>query len=243
MSTGYGTLAKYYDEFMVDFPYNKWALFIDRFMNSGHPILELGCGTGNLTINLKKMGYEITGLDIEPNMLAVAKQKTDEENLNIPLIYGDMINADLSPFSQLLCPNDGINSILDKQELKRFFTRVYNSIDKDGVFIFDVSTLGKLQDMTEHIFCEDYPSITYIWNTRQIKQNNFEFNLTFFEQIKANQYSRQDLSITQRGYQLEDLKGYLYLAGFTNIEVYDDYSAKEITNCDDSHRITFVVKK
>ncbi|WP_350342518.1 class I SAM-dependent methyltransferase [Proteinivorax tanatarense] len=243
MSSGYDILAKYYDKFMIEFPYDKWVSFIDTFCDRKLSILELGCGTGNLTIRLKKLGYDVTGIDIESNMLSIAEQKITKERLEIPLICDDMLNADYLSCNQIICPNDGVNSILDKRELEIFFKKVFNSFKGNGTFIFDVSTLKKFSDMQGEIFCEDYKELTYIWDTIISKDNIVDFYLTFFENIMGNRYKRTDLSITQRGYTLEELKTALNWAGFTSIETYEDYNKKIIKSCEQSHRITFVAKK
>lgn len=71
--------------------YNKW---LPRIKDA--KVLELGCGTGRLTIPLAKNGYNITGVDFTSSMLQKAKAKTTKAGLNIEFIEADMRTLSLS---------------------------------------------------------------------------------------------------------------------------------------------------
>ena len=58
-------------------------------------ILELCCGTGRLTLPIAKEGYDITGVDYTPSMLAQAKNKAAEAGLEISFIEADIRTLDL----------------------------------------------------------------------------------------------------------------------------------------------------
>lgn len=58
-------------------------------INEGMKILDIGCGTGNFSIKLAKIGCHVTGIDVSEKMLLMARVKTIEQNLNI-----DFINMD-----------------------------------------------------------------------------------------------------------------------------------------------------
>ena len=56
-------------------------------------ILDLGCGSGRHSLSLAKRGYtELTGIDLSPTLLEVAKQTAQEEGLNIRFEQCDMRN-------------------------------------------------------------------------------------------------------------------------------------------------------
>jgi 2-polyprenyl-3-methyl-5-hydroxy-6-metoxy-1,4-benzoquinol methylase len=71
-----------------DFPYDDWADIYDAVYadlthdvdfyaamarESGGPILELGCGTGRISLAIAREGVAVTGVDISPRMIAVAQ--------------------------------------------------------------------------------------------------------------------------------------------------------------------------
>nr|WP_300094551.1 class I SAM-dependent methyltransferase [Sedimentibacter sp.] len=59
---------------------------VERGMN----VLDIGCGTGNFSIKLAKMGCNVTGIDISDNMLDIARKKAAEENLPIKFLHMDL---------------------------------------------------------------------------------------------------------------------------------------------------------
>src|SRR5690606_34704542 len=76
----YREFASVYDRLMEDMPYGEWISFARRcFELYGMPrsVADLGCGTGNLAIPLAKSGFEVYGIDISADMLAIARSKWD----------------------------------------------------------------------------------------------------------------------------------------------------------------------
>ncbi len=75
----YERFAIIYDALMKHAPYDKWVTFttniIEQFNVPVKTIIDLGCGTGELTIRLGKLGYEMIGIDQSNDMLTVAAEK------------------------------------------------------------------------------------------------------------------------------------------------------------------------
>lgn len=90
----YDPFARYYDAdfhgYSEDVPF-----FRELSRRAGGPILELMCGTGRLLLPLAEDGHPITGVDISPAMLAVARHHLDEAGLSASLIEGDVRSVDL----------------------------------------------------------------------------------------------------------------------------------------------------
>lgn len=86
----YDFLAGCYDRFTRDVDYTRWADYIQRQFDRrglpGNTVLDLACGTGSLTWELARRGYEMIGVDLSPDMLAQAADKTDE-TVAIPPIF------------------------------------------------------------------------------------------------------------------------------------------------------------
>ncbi|QNO13588.1 class I SAM-dependent methyltransferase [Alkalicella caledoniensis] len=236
---GYSLLAKYYDRFMSDFPYLRWGDFIISQIDVTKPTLELACGTGNLTIELFKKGIDVHGLDLNSQMLTIAKSKAVEQNLDIGFYHQNMINASLAGFSNIICPCDGINSLLSHKQLNMFFQNI--SMQLKGTLIFDFSTSHKLKKLSEQIFYEDYDDITYYWKTKYLKTRDIaNLELTFFEKSKLGYYIREDLIIRQKGFTVKEIEKILINHGFSIEGIYDDYTLVSASN--DSERVVFVCK-
>ena len=68
--SSYESFAALYDRLMTDVDYDGWCDFMEdsfaRMKVQPKLVLELGCGTGNLTVRLAKRGYSMIGLDNSP---------------------------------------------------------------------------------------------------------------------------------------------------------------------------------
>lgn len=84
----YEQFALLYDELMNDVPYDKWVEFTEESLQQADmkeaKILDVACGTGNVTLPLVQKGYDVVGVDLSEEMLAVAQQKLGGEGHFIP---------------------------------------------------------------------------------------------------------------------------------------------------------------
>jgi SAM-dependent methyltransferase len=91
----YADYADYYDAFhSAEFDLQFYLYFARQ---CGSPILELGCGTGRLTIPLAEAGFEVHGADLSDNMLEICHQRVGEKGLEnrVHLTLRDMAALDL----------------------------------------------------------------------------------------------------------------------------------------------------
>jgi len=75
----YTGFAQVYDLFMDNVPYDEWCAYICETLKkhgiADGPVLDLGCGTGELTRRLAACGYDMTGVDVSVDMLQKAMEK------------------------------------------------------------------------------------------------------------------------------------------------------------------------
>lgn len=68
-----------YDTLMAHAPYDQWVEWIENTLSAygkdAVRILDLACGTGEMSVRLAEKGYDVTGVDISEDMLAQAQQK------------------------------------------------------------------------------------------------------------------------------------------------------------------------
>jgi len=97
MPGSYDQIARFFDADYADYAEDLPVLqaFARR---TGGPLLELGCGTGRLLIPLAQAGYQVTGVDVSPAMLAIARAKAEAAGLagRITLVEGDYASAPLT---------------------------------------------------------------------------------------------------------------------------------------------------
>src|SRR4051794_20135059 len=89
------TTPKLYDQLSLRMiPYNEVAALVkkklDQYAPGSRNLLDLACGTGNLTLELARLGYRVNGLDSSQEMLTEAIQKTATANLDINYFHQDM---------------------------------------------------------------------------------------------------------------------------------------------------------
>ena len=122
----FGSIAEFYEYSMKsNCDYSAWANYITQKIkntcNSAKIGLDVACGSGYFTRALKKAGYSVTGIDIQPEMLTQANKECAKEKLVIPFTLGDMTN--LRTFNKvdfITIINDGINC-LSHAKLKKAF--------------------------------------------------------------------------------------------------------------------------
>jgi 2-polyprenyl-3-methyl-5-hydroxy-6-metoxy-1,4-benzoquinol methylase len=116
-------------------------------------ILELGCGNGRISINLAKMGFNVTGIDISSLCVNDAIKRAKEKKIkNVQFICGDMRNLDTAIRSKY----DVVISIwtsigfYDKQTDEKIFRSVSKLLKKKGIFVI-LSTMSR-EFLIQH-FC------------------------------------------------------------------------------------------
>lgn len=236
--------ALLYDRLMTDAPYQAWQEFARNRILSGGKVLDLGCGTGTLTIELSRAGYDVTGLDLSGDMLAVAQNKAQEQRTSVNFIQQDM--RELTGFDRLdgvtlFC--DGLNYLMDERDVFEVFRRVFDSLREGGVFAFDVHSPYKMTEIfAGGLFGENAEDISYLWFCDQGEEPlSIDHTLTFFVRQANGNYERFDHEIAQRTFFVEDYRQMLIDAGFTDIEISADFGRKEPR--EDEERIFFSALK
>jgi SAM-dependent methyltransferase len=139
-----------YDNFIADYydasPIVAGRRDVDFYVNAakefGHPVLELGCGSGRVTIAVAQGGFTITGVDLSPKMLAKAEEKTarlsDAGRSRVNLVQGNMTNFCLGAlFRLVIIPFRPFQHLLDVQQQLDCLHRVRRHLETGGHLILD----------------------------------------------------------------------------------------------------------
>ena len=94
----YRILAKFYDD-LQDNDYNAFVSYYQsvfkRFGLEPKLILDMGCGTGNITVPMAEKGYDMIGLDCSEEMLEIAAEKARTAGHDILFLQQDMTDFEL----------------------------------------------------------------------------------------------------------------------------------------------------
>lgn len=113
--------------------YKRWLP-----QSKGARILELCCGTGRLTLPIARDGYNISGVDYTPSMLAQARLKASEAGLEINFIEADIRTLNLQEkYDLIFIPFNSIHHLYKNEDLFKVFNVVKNHLKDGGLFLLD----------------------------------------------------------------------------------------------------------
>ena len=220
----YESFAKVYDELMDNVPYDTWTEHLIRDLKeydiTDGLICELGCGTGNVTTRLSKAGYDMIGVDDAEEMLSVAREKQDSEQ--ILYLQQDMRSFELyGTVRAVVSICDCMNYLLEEEDLLKTFQLVNNYLDPDGIFIFDFNTIYKYKEvMGDTVIAENREDCSFIWeNYYDVEEEINEYDLTIFVQTQEDLFQRFTETHLQRGYTLEQMQEILQNCPEAHIKV------------------------
>lgn len=245
----YGKFAYLYDALMKDVPYDEWVMFLDKQADKygvgGKKILDLACGTGEISLKLAAAGFDVTGVDLSSEMLAVAREKADKSGHSLFLVQQDMSELEIpGEFDIVGIFCDSLNYLQTEIEVLRTFERVRSHLKPKGLFLFDVHSLYKMNELfINQTYAYNGEEISYIW---QCFEGEFpysvEHELTFFELDPGySQYHRYDELHVQRTYPIEQYESWLSQVGFELLAVTADF--EEVKPQQQSQRIFFTARK
>jgi ubiquinone/menaquinone biosynthesis C-methylase UbiE len=189
------------------------------------------------------LGYDVIGVDLSQEMLSAALDKKIKSGLNIQYLCQDMTRLDMfGTIDITICALDSLNHLKNSEEIEKTFERVSLFSNPGGIFIFDMNTVFKHENvLSDNVFIYDTPEVYCIWeNYFSKKDNRIDIDMTFFEKSGGCFY-RYDESFFETAYPIEELKRLLKKTGFDLIGEYD------YMNFDKPHekseKITFLARK
>lgn len=246
----YGVFSDFYDALTANVEYAAAAKTICSLLTregiDRGLLLDLGCGTGTLSVLLSKAGYEVVGVDRSPDMLSVAQGKAFEAGQNILLLCQDMQELDLyGTVDAAVCTLDALNHLPDRAAVETVLRRVALFLNPNGVFIFDTNTLYKHREILgNNTFIYDTDEVYCVWqNDLQADNRTVEISLDFFIPDEGDEpfYERASEQFSERAYTQDEWREMLSAAGFSVLSVLDGYADAPLGEA--SERAVYVVRK
>jgi len=219
----------------------KEASFIEGLMCKKGTTLDLCCGTGRHSIVLCKRGWNIIGMDLSRNLLAIAKLRMTQADIKFPLVRADMrsfpfkaevfiaiINM-FTSFGYLPSENEDIKSLLE----------VNRTLKKKGKFMIDLANRDHIvKNFRERDWAEFEPY--YMLEKRSLDMKDSRL---ISQWILIQKGDRKIKSILHevRLFTLTQVEKLLKQAGLTVAEVYGGYEKQEF-NLESSRMIVLAQK-
>jgi len=221
----YHSFAYHYDKMMADVDYSWWTRIIEKNLVKGCRVLDVGCGTGTLSLALTQLGYDVTGLDKSSDMLVVASEKAKECGMVIDFIHRDMRELEgLSGFDGVLIAVDSLNYLENEDDVRRTIAGAYAALNESGLLIFDVHTPHKIAvTFKDYLYVENADELTYIWH---IEEGTYPLSvvheLTMFAKNEDDSYMRTIEYHHQRTFEMVQYEEWLAEARFEIISIDGD---------------------
>ena len=243
--SGYDALARVYEILNSDIDYSAWADFFERCFDKyldekPSLMLDLACGTGTMTRELAKRGYDMIGVDGSVDMLSKAYSAGGE---GILYLCQDMREFELyGTVDAAVCCLDCINHLENEEDLDKCFKLVHNYLIPDGIFIFDVNGRAKFEGTySDNTYAMEEDGAVCIWqNSYNPKTALCDFLITVFKEDEDGRYERYDEEQRERMYTLKALRSRLGKNGFEFIGAYADY---DLAPADDTSERIYIAAR
>lgn len=225
-------IAYYYDQL------HTWGKEDDFFMEllqltKAKKIADLGCGTGRVTIELAKAGYEVTGID--PNEEAVLRAQIKDNAQSVSWIIGDSQDLTTNAYDAVIMTANVAQVFISEESWNSVLQDVFTALKPDGHFIFDArnpqakawevwqkdETVDELQDVHTGdplLYWDEYEGLD---------RNVF----TFFEKIKnVNTDITHEAKVQLIFRSYEEISSALEKAGFSTVNAYEDFKLQPATD-------------
>jgi SAM-dependent methyltransferase len=203
----------------------------------GAPVLELGAGTGRVTLALAKAGFAVVGLERAQSMLDYARCEVNQAGFDqrVTLQRGDMRAFDLARrFPLIIAPFNALMHLHTLKDQDAALTCIKNHLEPKGAFAFDlyipnVSELDRLKRVPEWQHLGDEHGELFVYQThdpiRQLITSDY-----YLDRVDAHgNLSRQRSTLIQRYYTRFELERALAMAGFQHITLYGSFDREPLT--------------
>lgn len=237
----YDPFARYYDADFGDYAEDV-LLYREMARRTGDPILELMCGTGRVLLPLAEDGHRITGVDVSPAMLQIARDRlvAAEIEERVTLVQGDARSVEL-PDSHFALAFVAINSFMHLNRVKDQFAvlaTAHRALAPDGLFILDLFNPDPVRLANEdnrltlerQYTLDGRQVLKFVASDSDLASQTSRVTYLYDEQDETGQVTRRVMRFTMRWFYQYELEHLLARAGFMLRSVYGSYDLDQYTS-------------
>ena len=220
-SSSYDPIAEMYHTLWADWYLPAAMPALDRLFFSRIPVranvLDVCCGSGHVTQELVRRGYQVTGVDASAGLIAIAKREMPDVDWRV----GDARHLRLEhQYDAALSTFDSLNHVLTTEELQQIFEGVRGALQSSGLFAFDMNLDEAYRtDMQRWTVDVNDTTVSLVRGSYEPSSKKACTELIWFVRNEADDLWRQYRSaVEQRSYTQTEILSALERAGFRHIE-------------------------
>lgn len=225
----YDRLAVFFDV-MTDWPARLVyeMPFLQRLLGpAGKRVLDAACGTGRHSLALARAGYDVTGADISPAMVARARDNAQQQGLAVAFVqasFEDLPAAAGTGFDAVLCLGNSLVHVLSQDAVQRSLAGMAACLRSGGLLVLHNLNYDKRMVDKPRWFQVNSGTMegkeTLVWRFADYAQDRILFNIAVFQRDSDGPWTVQVQSTPQRPWQSRDLMRLVMEAGFGEITPY-----------------------
>jgi len=229
----------FYSETLTDERTDKEVSALVSLLALDHPkkILDLACGFGRHTNRLAKLGHKMTGVDIMPGFLEIARHDAVQKSVNVRYLQDDMRSITYNnEFDCVMLLFTAFGYFSDEENL-RVLLNVGNALVPGGLLIFDIPNRDTFLKRMQPFYIVE-------------KDGNMMIDRMSFDSLAGRSYNRRvvfrdgirkDKPFTIRLYNPNEIQALITRAGLVLEHIYDGWEAQELSQ--ESNRMVVIARK
>ena len=196
----YKKLPEFFDAHNISDDTISTNTVIEKLLNEQNvkSVLDFTCGTRSQVFFLKKIGYDIAGVDFSPALLKIARNKAFQKNLSINFIAGDMRSSKIGKYDAVITIFNAIGH-LSKNDFQNTLKNIYNNLNDGGVYVFDIFNLETMNDDSVNDLAMNYTKFIddcQLHHTQHSTINRIEGLLTSYDTYSIQKNNNKTKTLT-----------------------------------------------
>ncbi|MEV6030599.1 class I SAM-dependent methyltransferase [Nonomuraea sp. NPDC052116] len=247
----YESIAARYDELNAQLDTSglvaRFVEAADRYGSGGRRLLDAGCGTGRSSVAFREHGFEVTGYDLSPAMVATARRRPGAEKIRFLVGRLQEPPPGLTGFDVVACVDVPMTYLTGTDQLRQALTAARDQLTEDGVLVFDLNTIGYYRRMFSVPTVADRGDRYVAWFAESPRIEADAVVITQFDLFERNGAGWERLSMrhVQRHHSERTVREVAEQAGLHVVATHGlvGTSARDPADEDDHDRILYVARR